>query len=410
MDKLMTNPAVESSGEEHITNGTIKKFPAIQEQYYVAVTSLCTAIVLRSSCLQMAVRTVISFTVLMLVWKLLMLVKSKMPAIPFVVFASFVAVIVGTITSEFFSGISFWGMDASKALLPEQLYLLLFVPFMVFQADNRLHKGRGMILKVFPVFSGVILLVAAFRELLGNGAIFGRNIMPEVIPEIELLRHSSGAALLLAAVIALSQWISHRKGSGSKFLTYPADDISSAKIPYLQIDCEKRFVSVSFLFLVSTILSGIFPMVLFVFIGSSTPLKYLLPVTVLTQGIVIGLIYLLSGPLRDTISDMCFRYMILPIQALLLLSPFYFENPGRITSSSMISSAISYSLYLSAGWFFVFAVIVFLKTVRRKLIFGRRPAWIEGLPITLIMVGICLIILSGFAPVIEKVMIGMFAP
>lgn len=412
MEKMTTNPGVGSFGEVHSEGrNIINKVTAIPEQHYLSIAFLGALIIFRSSSQQIAVRSVISMAALLILWQILLFMRTLIPAVPSIVYASFVAVAIGTISSELFSQVSLLGITTEKSMLPEQLYLLLCVPVMVFQAEHRIAEVRYRTLKAFLVFSGFILLIATVRELLGDGSLFGRRILPEVFPSMALFRHSSSAAFMIAAIMVLVQWMVQRKGKENLSFMNPAKENSSGEIPYLKKILEKRYLQVSFLFLVTTILSGVFPMVFLILFGSSgTPLTYLMPATVLTQGMMIGLIYLFAGALRRPFSEICLRSMVLPIQTMILLLPFYFTNILVIPQDRIISCVVFYFAYLIAGWIFAGSTMLFIRAVRRKLIFGIRPAFVDGLPLSFIILGISLIIVSGFVSIVDYVMIEMFIP
>lgn len=412
MDKVTTNPVVDSSGEVY-TKGrdVINKATKIPEQYYLSIAFLGAMIVFRSASLQIAVRTVISLAALFILWQIIMLLRAFISAVPVIVISSFVAVATGTITSSLFSLIPFWGMSTEQVILPEQLYLLLCVPVLIFQAEHRIAIVRYRTLKSYLAFSGLILLFAAVRELLGDGRIFGIRIMPEAFPGMTFFRHLSSTAFLLAATFILAQWIYRKKGKGCLSFANPASETPSGEIPYLQTSHEKTYLCVSLLFLVTTVLSGVFPIAALILYGGSViPIQYLLSATVLTQGMMIGLIYIFARSLCKPFSEMCERSFIIPTQTMILLLPFYITKIEEVSPDCTISCLLFYFAYLVAGWIVAASTILFVRLSRRKLIFGRRPVFIDGLTLSFIMLGICLIILSGFASILVSGMFGMFIP
>jgi len=412
MEKLTTIPAGESSGEKHSQEiGVMKKGTASPDQYYLSIAFLGALIVFRSSSQQIAVRSILSLAALLILWQFLLFLRAVIAPIPLIVFTSFIAVVIGTITSELFLQIPFLGITTGTTMMPEQLYLLLCVPVLVFQAEHRIAEVRHRTLRAYLVFSGLIILIATIREFLGDGALFGRRILPEMFPVMTMFRHVSSAAFLLAAIMVFAQWIIQRTGKGNLSFVNQAKDNTSDEIPYLQIAREKSYLQVSFLFLLATILSGMFPMALLILFGNvGIPLIYLLPATVLAQGIVIGLIYLLSGTLRSTFADLCLRSMIIPMQTMVLILPFYLTKIEMITPERAFWCLALFSVYLIAGWFFAGSTMLFIRVVKRKLIFGKRPNFVDGLPLSFIMLGISLIILSGFASILDHGMYLMFMP
>lgn len=382
---------------------------AISEQYYLSTIFLGALIVFRSSSQQIAVRTIISIAALLIIWQILLFMRAVISAVPIIVISSFTAVAIGTIASEFLSLIPALGMTSAIGILPEQLYLLFCVPVLVFQAEHRIKEVRHRTVKTFLAFSGVLLLFSAVREMLGSGMFFGLRIMPEVFPGMTFFRHASSAAFLLAGAVILFQWIYRRTGKGEISFTNQANDNSSVGVPYLQAALEKSYFRISFRFLGITFLSGAGPVaVLMLAGGSNKMLLYLLPATVITQGVMIGLIYLFTRSLRGPFLDMCLRPYIIPAQTLFLLLPFYILEIKIMSPDRAITFLIFYYLYLFASCFFVGSTMLFIRSVRRKQIFGSRPVFVDGLPLAFVIMGICLIIMSGFESTLAEGIFTLF--
>lgn len=326
------------------------------------------------------------------------------------VFASFAAVTVGTITSALLRLLPALWMSADKALVPEQLYLLFCVPLLVFQAEHRISEARQQAAKSFLVFSGVILLFASIRELGGYGSIFGISVMPKLFSDMTLFRHSSSAAFMLAGVMIFVQGVVRRKGSGNLSFANPVNEHSSGDVPYLEKANEKTYLRVTFIFLGVTLLCGAYPQAMHFLFGGQKMLIYLLPATTLIQGVLIGLASLLSRSLHASFLTTRLKSIIIPAQAMILLLPFYFPIIEDKLPERLNLSMIFYYVYLIACCFFVCMTILFLRTVKRSLIFGRRPLFIEGLPLSFVLLGICLIIMSGVIAIVPSGMFEMTIP
>ena len=54
---------------------------------------------------------------------------------------------------------------------------------------------------------------------------------------------------------------------------------------------------------------------------------------------------------------------------------------------------------LCVVWFFAVWLMLFMHTMKRKLLFGNRPEILTGLPLILLITGLCLMIMSGFASI-----------
>jgi hypothetical protein len=382
------------------------KVNTIPEQHYLSIVFLGAIIVFRSSSLQIAARSVISLAILLILWQILLFLRVWIPSVPFIVFSSFTAVAVGTITAELLTLIPVLGMTAEKGMLPEQLYPLFCVPLLAFQAEHRVTEVRQQVIKAFFTFAGVILLFASLREMLGSGKLFGIRIMPELFTGMTVFSHASGAAFMLAGIIILVQWICRRNGREDLVFTNPERENSSGDVPYLKTVLEKTYLRASLLFLGATLLSGTYPLVMHVLVGvSDKTLLYLLPATALIQGVMIGLTVLFSRSLRASFLNMYLRSIIIPTQTMVLLLPFYFPKIKNILPDRFDFSLIYYFAYLVVGCFFVCMTMLFIRTARRRLIFGRRPLFVDGLPLSFILLGICLIVISGVVSIVPG---GMF--
>lgn len=131
--------------------------------------------------------------------------------------ASFIVIIAGFVTI----------VDLLiKAYIPALSSSLgLFIPLIVvnciilaraesFAAKNKVLPsvvdGIGMGLG----FTGALIIMAFIRELLGNGTLYGFHILPFYKPAL-LMILPPGGFLALGCIIAVTQWLSLRKG-GSK--------------------------------------------------------------------------------------------------------------------------------------------------------------------------------------------------
>lgn len=376
------------------------KVKTVPEQHYLSIIFLGAIIVFRSSSLQMAARTVISLAALLILWQIFLFLRVWISGVPFIVFSSFTAVTVGTITSAILALLPALGMSADKGMLPEQLYLLFCVPLLVFQAEHRTSEMRQQALKAFVMFSGVILLFASLRELVGKGNIFGIRVMPELFSGMTLFRHSSSAAFMLAGVMILVQGIYRRSGRGILSLTDPVRENSSGDVPYLEKSSEKTNLRASLLFLGATLLCGAFPIVIHFLFSGQKMLLYLLPATTLIQGLMIGFSALFSRSLRASFLTMYLKSIIIPAQTMILLLPFYFPKIAEMLPDRFNLSLIFYFVYLIAGCFLVCMTMLFLRTVKRSLIFGKRPVFVDGLPLSFVLLGICLIVISGVISIV----------
>ena len=61
-------------------------------------------------------------------------------------------------------------------------------------------------------------------------------------------------------------------------------------------------------------------------------------------------------------------------------------------------------LYLFFAWSIVIAFLLFRRSLRRKLLFGRRPDILSGLPMMLLITALLLMILTGFGAIPQNIL------
>lgn len=288
------------------------------------------------------------------------------------------------------------GFVISSVLFPDPTVFLFMIPLLADQARNGKEYRITGVAGNTAVFSGLILAVSLLREILGYGTLAGGRLFPESSAPFPLLRNASGAAFLLFFLL-LSGLFLFQTITGTRFVLHYTDvSAPTSQLPVL----DRKQASLHF----RTALRAIPVPVI------SIVALYLLKTFVFPEAMAFDLVYLISAVITvfavillsllfgsSEINPYRFGYIwLLPAQVMIAIFPYIllpqFENGQRtLTDMAVISGC------LVLVWFFAVWLMLFMHTMKRKLLFGNRPEILAGIPLILLITGLCLMIMSGFA-------------
>lgn len=380
-----------------------------KQTFLIWGTYMC-VILFHSSTLKSAVQAIIGVLLVQIAGYLILpsaASRTDKKILPYL--AVLFAVVTGVLIQLLFGRIPFWiqTVPAGSARILEDfvpfkdpLYLLILVPLLVDMAtDPKKYKGFSAV-KSFGFFSCMIAAVAFIRELLGFGSVAGTRIISAGSEPVPFLSHTSGAAFLLLVLTLLILFIC-RRITGTRYVLAVLDEPAHfSKMPVLKRaeELDNLFCALFSLLAVEPIALILVLLTAYVF-PQDIAFEYILLSGAVLQGLVLGMLYIFAGKNNPYVGRMLRLSWIVPVQTLVLAIPFSLGLKSLIINRGIPTSLIAVVVYLVCAWVLLVCFLLFAKSVRRKLLFGRRPEILTGLPLYLLIGGLLLIVLSGFLPV-----------
>jgi len=297
------------------------------------------------------------------------------------------------------------GLVSHAFPLPGTIYLLILVPLLTDQANNRKDYPLRLTVRLAGIFIGMFLILSFLREWLGFGTLAGKHLMDSASPVLPLLQHISGAAFL-SCFLMIGFLLLFRKLSGRKtVLAISGENSNKAIQPVLVRGDEIRRLQTALLALLILILSSICLIGLEIYLpGDLFPADAVLPVAIVLQAVFAGLMYFILGRNRSILSDYFTNPWVIPVQTAVILLPLSFPISTFMQQEGLIPALIGMLLYLLIAWSIVIAFLLFRRSLRRKLLFGRRPDILSGLPMMLLITALLLMILTGFGAIPQNIL------
>jgi hypothetical protein len=321
-------------------------------------------------------------------------------SLPRIFFCEFAATVLAVSVFEAFVLLVPTDQSAGYAVVGEVLYAFLYIPILADRLEKRSTVALGRTAMLVLAFTITILALSAIRELGSAGTFWGIEIFPAVFGQTPYLAHDSSAALILAALlIAVRLFLRRHGGEGFSF---GSEQGTKVEVPYLDDRLEKEQFRNSAALLFATLLLG--AAVLAAVYGFSLlglPVFLLPPLAVVAQALMIGLIMSLTGKSPNRFAETIRRPFLLPLQAAFVLLPFPYIFENEWSKSAFLNDGLRYGVSLIILWLFSNALLAFIRTFKRKMLFGRRPKSIDGLPFVFIVMSLGLIVMTAFAGLLK---------
>ncbi len=362
---------------------------------FLSLLCLGFAVILRSSSLREAARTVAFTGVILLISFVLGKVSRKGPSLPRIF--SFEAIVFTVAIGLFESFLILVPSDriSGFSIIDEVLYALLFIPLLADRMERRLQIKLGRTISLFFLFAVTILSLSAIRELGAVGTLWGIEITFGLFGRTAYLAHDSSAALILAAWVIAMRLLMRRHGGDSP--SFSRDGNAKVDVPYLDVQLEKKQFQIAVALLSTTLLLGaaVFPGA-FGLIILGLP-AFLLPLlTIVAQALIIGAIASLNGKEVSRFAETIRHPFVLPLQTAVVLLPIRFLFEKEPNMPELLKNGVLYLASLILLWIFILVLISFIRTFKRKMLFGRRPKSVDGLPFVFILAALGMIVLTAF--------------
>lgn len=365
---------------------------------FILLLCLGFVIVFRSASVPEALRTAV-LTGLVLLLRLVFLKMNDKQISAFRIFLfEFVLLAAAIVVSEAFRRIGVYNQAADASMTTEVVYALLFVVLLGERPERRAQISLRGTVKLLIAFSIVLISMAAIREYLAEGTVWAISVRAPFSGRFSYMAHDSSAAILFSTILIALRLLMRRNNKDCFGLESANRDMEDLRLPYLDVRSERDAFRVSLALLGLTLLIGA-SVIGSVFAINAFGLSFLLMpmVVVVSQAIIMGIALSVKRSERTLFSETVKRPFTIPVQAAVLLVPIELFFERKINGSVLLSQGLRYIGALILLWLFIVGVTSFIKTFSRKMLFGRRPKSVEGIPFVLIMTALTLIAMTAFA-------------
>jgi len=313
---------------------------------------------------------------------------------------------MGVLIYRLYGMLPFSGISLSFLPFQDPVFLLVLVPLLIDQAQYPDKYPLRFVLKQAGLFAGTILFVSFIREIFGYGTLFGTRVIAEDSQPVPLMAHPTGAAFLVLLLTLSALYIYRRITGTPQVLSVLEKPGTVSRQPILNRKQELEYLYSALYCLLITALVMISLYLLSVFVlPADMPFDIILMIAVILQGMVMGLMHLLSGRNSPNISRILLLPWLIPVQTIVLLIPYSQEFRGFLLGKGTINGLVGLLFYLVCSWIFALSLLLFTRSVKRRLLFGKRPEMLSGLPLLLLFTGLGLMVLAGFAAIPYNMML-----
>ncbi len=288
----------------------------------------------------------------------------------------------------------------SMLLLPCSSFLFLSAP--VFQEcadsdDDGLMKAGG---NAFLFYFVDGLLISLIREAFGAGTIAGFKVDFLSSVQFPWLSQASGAALLVLVSLLLVSLMKRRDTEIRWSLRVQEDEEES--YPGISLPREKKTLSMMLGLLVFALVSGGVGSVLLLYAPSEIrrPEHIVVFATVIT--ILVFTLIVKVFHLADLIDEQRF----LPLAAIIMVAlpmEFYLARLGE-TGVTDIRTILVWWISMVVGVWLTFAIcLLYVHVIHSRLMFGKQPRCLEGVPFVILHILLVLIVLMPWLDVLQNV-------
>jgi len=372
----------------------------ISRQTFLSLLTYSYVILFHSASLLSAAACMVTVWILQMIsYALLPAVTGKIaPArIPFA--AVLLAVIIPFACYRVIGYLPFTGFSVSSVLFPDPSVFLIMVPLLADQAQHTKEYRISVMAANSAVFSGLILAVSFLRELFGYGTLAGSRLFAEASAPFPMLRSASGAAFLLFFLLLTALFLYRAVTRTELVLRYTGSTEPVSQLPVLDREMASLRIRTALMAIPVPVISLSVLYILRTFLFSesiSFDLVYL------TSAVVTVLAAFLLSLLLGRTDSNPYRFgfaWLIPAQIMITILPYFIffsrleKNRDAYTEISVMSGCLIFV------WFLAVWLMLFLNTMKRKLLFGNRPEILAGLPLILLITGLCLMVMNGFASI-----------
>lgn len=313
---------------------------------------------------------------------------------------AFSAAILGEVVGTLSYVLSFTIPMPSFFLLPGTTFLYLSAPVFYEMSHSKkkgIDKACG---NAFLFYAVDGLLISCVREVLGLGSVLGYKMVFMKSLKIPFLSHSSGAALLvLLSLIVMTvlkdhdtqaHWILRDQESGN--ISYPGISLSE----------EKKTIGLILSLLLYSLFSGGIGSVVILYAPSELlRVEHIVLYATITTALVFTLI--VKG---FKLSDLVDEQRFLPLLAIIMVSlpmVYYQSRLNAVETVDLKNFIVMWIILVVGVWLSFVACLFYTHVINSRLMFGKQPRYLEGVPFVIVHILLLLIVLMPWLNVLQNV-------
>lgn len=283
-------------------------------------------------------------------------------------------------------------------LLPASSFLFLLAPmFDYIRSDRKITFGETFCGFSFYVVAGV--LISVVRELFGQASLLGKSVPSFSRWKIRFFGHTSGSAILVLGIILILVWWKNMD-EDEKWILETKEKKTKIYRP-ISAKTEKRFLLLSICILVYDLLFGaIGAAVIYAVPSSYNKPSHIVALSTLTT---ILLLTLLVKVFR--LSETFDEYFYIPLLSVVMTSTplIVYTRYLAIPQSTALGIKIAWWAALMVGvWLFTTLVVAYIRSIYERLMFGKQPGCLEGIPLIVLHVLLAMIVFMPWTDVLAR--------
>lgn len=292
--------------------------------------------------------------------------------------------------------VPFFSENNGFLLLPVSTFLFLSAPlFGYFDAQHSVEVADCSKGFLYFIVSGTI--ISLVREALGAATIWNHKISGLERVKLTCLTHSPSGALLVLVSLMILPVMFHRNGGSVHRLQ--TEEGRTKSYQSIQLQEEKDFVKLCLCMLIYNLVFGAIGATMVEFapanIQNTTHIvtfASLISVTLFT--LIIWLFK--QGQTLDRYRYTPFLSIITTTLPMMLYVNYYRAEGGAVSSTRLIW----WIAFMIGVWLTAVVTISYTRVVKERLLFGKQPRMLEGMPFVVLQIFLAMLVLMPWSSVL----------
>ena len=283
-------------------------------------------------------------------------------------------------------------------LLPASTFLFLSAPMFHYITDER-KLTFGDIGKGLFFFSPVGLIISLIREAFGNASICGTHIKSLEKLSLRFFGHTAGSALLVLCVLILL--VLYKNSETEKDWVLDTSEKKNRIYQPISASGEKKFVTLCIGMLIYDLLFGGIGVAILL----NTPQSLQKPSHIVLLSSVTSLILLTLIVKFFHLSETMDMYFYIPLLSVITTSVpmIFYTQYLSLPSKTDSPLRIIWWIALMVGvWLFTAAVVAYARSINGRLLFGKQPKCLEGIPLIVLHILLAMVVFMPWTQVMAN--------
>lgn len=283
-------------------------------------------------------------------------------------------------------------------LLPASTFLFLCTPMFDYINEERTIRIPDFLFgMLFYILSGI--MISVIRELFGQSSLLGIDVPSFSKWQIRFFGHAAGAALMVLGILVVLAWWKNLDEE-EQWLLETSEKKSKLYHP-VSAKTERGFVVLSICMLVYDLLFGV--------IGAAAiytvPSSYNQPAHVVTLSTLTSVLILTLLVKIFRLSEIMDDFFYVPLLSIVMTStPLivytrYLDLPDQTGTAVRI---VWWVALMVGVWLFTTMVVAYIRSIYQRLMFGKQPRCLEGIPLIVLHVLLAMIVFMPWTHVLSK--------